>query len=127
MMILIDTSIWIRAFAQRQPFAAEAAKLIREGKAVAHELVYGELLMGDIGGRGQFLRDYERMPQAKPVPHLDVVVLVRGRHLQGRGVGWIDVQLLASALARRMRLWTADPRLATMAEELGVDYRLAGA
>jgi hypothetical protein len=42
--------------------------------------------------------------------------------LNGRGVGWIDIHLLASAVVERLSLWTADPRFAAVAQELGVDY-----
>ena len=62
------------------------------------------------------------MHQAPVVPHGDVVAFVRERRLHGRGVGWIDAHLLASALVGRLKLWTTDPRLATLAEELGIAY-----
>jgi len=87
-----------------------------------HDFVYGELLIGDRGGRKQLLADYQQMHQAPGVPHEDVVAFVRERRLHGRGVGWIDAHLLASALVERLKLWTADPRLATLAEELGIAY-----
>lgn len=123
-MVLVDTSVWIRAFAEREPFRSEAAKLVRRAEAASHELVYGELLMGDRGGRKQFLRDYESMPHAKRVLHREVVALVRGRKLHGRGVGWVDVHLLASALAGRMQFWTADRRLEAIADELGIGHKV---
>jgi len=56
------------------------------------------------------LADYERMHQAPVVPHADVVEFVRDRRLHGRGVGWIDAHLLASALVGHLKLWTTDPR-----------------
>jgi len=68
------------------------------------------------------LEAYERMHQAVVVSHRDVVAFVRGRDLYGRGVGWIDAHLLASAVAGRMRLWTADLGCSAMAKELGVAY-----
>lgn len=40
----------------------------------------------------------------------------------GGGVGWIDAHLLASTLAGRLKLWTTDPRLATLAKESGIAY-----
>jgi hypothetical protein len=58
------------------------------------------------------------------VPHRDVVEFVRARDLHGRGVGWIDIHLLASAVVGRLQLWTADPRFAAMAGELGVAYEI---
>ena len=56
------------------------------------------------------------------MPHADVAVFVRARHLQGRGIGWVDAHLLASALVGRLKLWTADRSLAAVARELGVAY-----
>ena len=83
----------------------------------------GELLIGDRGGRRRLLADYEQMHQAPVVPHGDVVEFVRHRRLHGRGIGWIDAHLLASALVGRLKLWTADPRLAMLANELEVGYQ----
>jgi len=87
-----------------------------------HDFVYGELLIGDNGGRKTLLAEYERMDQASVVPHSDVVAFVRDRKLYGRGIGWIDVHLLASALVGRLELWTTDPALATVAKELGISH-----
>ena len=83
----------------------------------------GELLMGDVGGgRAKLLADYQRLVQAAAVPHGQVVTFVRTRRLQGRGLGWIDVHLLASTLAGGFQVWTADPRMATIAEELAIGF-----
>jgi hypothetical protein len=68
------------------------------------------------------LAEYERMDQSRVVPQADVVDFVRDRKLHGRGIGWIDVHLLASALVARLELWTIDPALAAVAKELGVSY-----
>ena len=87
-----------------------------------HDFVYGELLIGDKGGRKHLLTTYERMHQAPAVPHADVVEFVRSRRLHGRGIGWIDAHLLASALVARLKLWTTDPRLVVLASELGIAY-----
>jgi predicted nucleic acid-binding protein len=121
-MILVDTSVWIRFLANRPPYAAELDRLLDLDEVTGHEFVYGELLIGDRGGRRKLLAAYERMHQAATIPHRDVVEFVRARGLHGRGVGWIDVHLLASAVVGRLRIWTADPRFAAMAEDLGVAY-----
>src|ERR687898_536970 len=65
---------------------------------------------------------YERMDQAPVVRHDEVVAFVRDRKLHGRGIGWIDAHLLASALVGRLRLWTVDPPLAMLAKELGIAH-----
>lgn len=64
------------------------------------------------------------MHQAGMVPHDEVVAFVRDRDLHGRGVGWIDVHLLASAIVGRLQLWTADPRFSALASEFGVAYEV---
>ncbi len=124
-MVLVDTSVWIHALANRKPYVAEMRRLLTLDQIASHELVYGELLIGDKGGRGLFLAAYERIGRAVTVPHNEVVAFVRDRRLHGRGVGWIDVHLLASALAGRMKLWTANLPLAELAHEFGAAHRVA--
>jgi predicted nucleic acid-binding protein len=124
-MVLVDTSVWIRALTNRAPFAEELGRLLDLKEVAGHDLVYGELLIGDRGGRKKLLTGYRGMKQAATVPHWEVVALVEHRHLHGRGVGWIDVHLLASAMVSEAQLWTADPRLAAVAHGVGVDYRFA--
>jgi predicted nucleic acid-binding protein len=121
-MVLVDTSVWIRFLANRAPYAIELDRLLSLDAVVGHDLVYGELLIGDRGGRRTLLTAYEQMHQASIVPHRDVVAFVRDRGLHGRDVGWIDIHLLASAIVGRFELWTADPRFAAVAKELGIAY-----
>jgi predicted nucleic acid-binding protein len=122
-MVLVDTSVWIRSLSGQAAYVAELGGLLRRDEVVGHELVYGELLIGDRGGRKAILLAYERLHQARMVPHHEVVALVRDRNLHGRGVGWIDVHLLASALAERLKVWTADQHFAAIAKALGVAYK----
>jgi predicted nucleic acid-binding protein len=123
MIVLVDTSVWIRFLSNRAPYAAELDRLLSRDEVSGHEFVYGELLIGDVGGRKQLLNDYGQMHQAPVVAHDEVVAFVTGRRLHGRGVGWIDAHLLASALVGRLKLWTTDPRLAVVAAELGIGYK----
>lgn len=122
MMVLVDTSVWIRFLSNRAPYSAELDELLSRDEVSGHEFVYGELLIGDKGGRTQLLASYEQMHKAPAVFHKDVVEFVRSRRLHGRGIGWVDAHLLASALVGRLKLWTTDPRLAVLARELGIAY-----
>ena len=126
-MILVDTSVWIRFFSNQAPYVDLLDTLLDRGEVAGHELIYGELLvsnqeLGDRGGRTNFLAIYEKLHQASMVPHSEVVLFVRERNLHGRGVGWIDVHLLASALVGRFQVWTADQGFAAVARELGVGW-----
>ncbi len=64
------------------------------------------------------------MRQAALVAHSEVVELVRHHKINGRGIGWIDAHLLASAIVAPSRIWTADRALANAAQDIGVAYRL---
>ena len=122
MIVLVDTSVWIRFLSNRSPHAAELDGLLSRDEVSGHDFVYGELLIGDRSSRRQLLAAYEQMHQAPVVGHGDVVDFVRERQLYGRGVGWIDAHLLASALVARLKLWTTDRSLATLAKELDIAY-----
>lgn len=120
--VLVDTSVWVRFLADRAPYAAGLAALLSRDEVSGHPFVHGELLMGDGGGRRELLANYELIDWAPLVPHGDVVAFVRDRRLNGRGIGWVDAHLLASALVGRLRLWTADLPLAKVARELGIAF-----
>jgi predicted nucleic acid-binding protein len=122
-VVLIDTSIWIRALAGRQPFRSTVDRLLADEMVLGHELVFGELLIGDPGGRGRTLSLYAHFSYAATVAHHEVVDLVRARRLFGRGIGWIDAHLLASSLVGGVQLYTADGPLAKIAAEFAVAYR----
>jgi len=121
-MILVDTSVWIRFLAGREPYASGLDALLTRDEVVGHEMVFGELLVGDRGGRTKLLGEYALMHQAPTALHDEVVQFVRGRRLFGRGVGWVDVHLLAAALIGGFQVWTADPRFAALAQELRLGY-----
>jgi predicted nucleic acid-binding protein len=121
-MILVDTSVWIRFLANKAPYALQMDELLGKDEVVGHEFVYGELLLGDRGSRSKFLATYQEIRRASFVPNSEVAAFVRDRGLQGRGIGWIDAHLIASALIGRFQLWTADKRLSGVARELGVAY-----
>jgi predicted nucleic acid-binding protein len=121
-VILVDTSVWIRFFSNQAPYVDRLDALLQRREVAGHELIHGELLIGGRGGRTKFLASYERMHQASTVRHGEAVAFVRARNLHGRGVGWIDVHLLASAIVGRLQLWMADRSFAAVARELGVAW-----
>jgi predicted nucleic acid-binding protein len=124
-MILVDTSVWVRFLANRQPFARTLDRLLENDDVAGHEFVYGELLVGDRGGRRKLLSGYALMPQLDRLAHEEVVEFARERRLLGLGLGWIDIHLLASAIASNGLLYSADNRLVEVANQLGVAFERA--
>lgn len=50
-----------------------------------------------------------------------MLALIENRQLMGRGIGYVDAQLLAGTLLTPgARLWTRDKRLAATAVQLGI-------
>jgi hypothetical protein len=117
-LILVDTSVWIDFFRGR---ASRLAQLLEAGEVASHPFVLGELALGSLGRRrAQVLADLGLLPATPVLAHSEVLELVERRQLAGRGIGWLDAHLLASALAAGFPLWTADRALQRCAALLGL-------
>jgi predicted nucleic acid-binding protein len=121
-MVLVDTSVWVRFLYNREPYASGLDQLLSRDDVVGHDFVYGELMLGARGGRAKLLSDYVLMHRGPVVRHEEVVQFARDRRLDGRGIGWVDTHLLASAVVGHFKLWSADACLLTLATEFGVAY-----
>ena len=119
-MILVDTSLWVDHLRKGAPRLAAA---LEQGSALMHPFVLGELACGNLKNRREVLRLLGDLPGAPVATDREVLDFIERRALMGRGMGYIDVHLLASvALAGSARLWTRDKRLAAVAAELELAY-----
>jgi hypothetical protein len=116
--VLIDTSIWIDHLRQRD---VRLAQLLEDGLAWTHPFVIGELACGNLARRGEVLELIGELPSVPVADHDEVLAFVERRRLMGRGLGWVDMNLLASAAIAGVHLWTADKNLAAVARILGAD------
>jgi hypothetical protein len=57
-------------------------------------------------------------PKASIAEHDEVTHFLHEQRLYGRGLGWIDLHLLASASLSKATLWTTDRALKRAAEQL---------
>jgi len=122
-VVLVDTSVWVRFLAGRAPHADSLDQLLAHDQVLSHDLVEGELLIGESGRpRTKLLAAYSEIHRARTLAHAEVVEFVESRRLRGRGIGWIDAHLLASTLVEQCTLWTADASLASLAAELRVAH-----
>ncbi|MEA3410847.1 MAG: type II toxin-antitoxin system VapC family toxin [Pseudomonadota bacterium] len=116
-MILVDTSVWIDHLRRGDKMLA---RLLEHNRVGMHAMVLGELACGNLRNRPQLIKlwdDLEFLPEAS---HHEAMYFLEKHRLMGKGIGYIDVHLLASAtLATGAKLWTRDKRLASIAEELG--------
>jgi hypothetical protein len=120
-VILVDTSVWVDYF--RGDGAVERLSvLLEEGDVLMHPWVLGELALGHLGPRRDgVLADLDQLPSAPSLSDQEMLELIKARRLWGRGIGWVDVQLVGSALLSGARFWTGDHRLAQLAVELGLN------
>lgn len=119
-MILVDSSVWIDHLRRAEPALVRALESV---VVLCHPFVIGELACGHLRQRGKFLAALKAMPAAPVASHEEAATFLERHHLAGRGIGWVDVHLLAStALAGDARLWTRDKRLAVVAADLRFDY-----
>jgi len=117
--MLVDTSVWVRHLREGD---ARLAAALERAEVSTHPWVIGELACGRLSDRATVLGLLRALPSA-PVASVDEALgLIERRALMGRGIGWVDVQLLASALLAGVSLWTLDRRLAAAADELGVGH-----
>jgi predicted nucleic acid-binding protein len=118
-MILADTSVWINFFRTGDPSFRE---MLEAGYVVMHDFVLGELACGNLQDRNENLVRFAQLPRAATATQEEVLFFIREKKLHHRGMGWIDMHLLASASLGRLRLYTRDSALRRAAEELGVSY-----
>jgi predicted nucleic acid-binding protein len=117
-MILVDTSVWIEHFRRTQ---LRLVKALEQEEVLIHPFVRGELACGNIRSRREILAHLGRLPQAPSATDDEALSFIESRSLSGRGIGYIDVHLLAStSLHGTARLWTLDRRLSEVAASLGV-------
>lgn len=119
-MILVDTSVWIEHFRHTEPQLVTA--LDREDVLV-HPFVAGELACGNLRNRREILGLLRRLPQAPKATDEEALVFIERRSLSGRGIGLVDVHLLASTVLHgTARLWTRDQQLSAVAADLKLLY-----
>lgn len=86
-----------------------------------HPFILGELACGNFRNRSEVMGLLGELPSARVATHEETMAMIDARRLMGRGIGYVDVQLLAAtALTPDARLWTADKRLAAAASSLGL-------
>ena len=110
-MILADTSIWVDHF---RPGVPLLAALLEQGNVMIHPFVVGELACGTLKSRVTVLRLLRELPKTPVATDPEVLAYIDRHALMGRGIGYVDVHLLAAATladgARLGRATSGSPR-----------------
>ena len=118
-MILVDTSIWILHL---RSVGSGLGSLLSEGTVMCHPFIIGELACGRIANRSEILSLLGALPMPLVAEPSEVLSFIENHHLMGRGIGFVDANLLASAAITGVPMWTSDRKLRTIAKELGLGY-----
>ncbi len=118
-MVLVDTSVWISHLRHGN---VGLEKLLNASSVACHPFVIGELACGNLSNRAEILSLLQALPIATYVEHEEVLRFIGDNSLMGKGLGYIDMHLVASALLTNVPLWTQDKRLANASRALGVSY-----
>jgi len=119
-VILVDTSVWVNHF---RSGVDELASLLEEGEVLIHTHILGELACGNLRNRAEVLSLLHNLPRSLEATHDEVMEFIERRQVMARGIGYMDVHLLASTLLTPYAsLWTHDKRLARVARDLGVRH-----
>jgi predicted nucleic acid-binding protein len=119
-VILVDTSVWIDHLRVGNP---DLVLALEEGAVSCHPFVIGEIACGTLANRAEVIIRLQQLRSALVATNSEVLSFIESRSLMGRGLGYVDVHLLASAaITPNTELWTNDRRLAASAESLSLNF-----
>jgi len=124
-LILVDTSVWVDHLRRGD---ARLAALLESASVIAHPFIIGEVACGSLVHRKNVLGLLQDLPTAVVADADEVLVFIDRHRLHGKGIGYVDVHLLAAvALTEGAKLWTRDKRLRAVAQALGCVHEEPGA
>ncbi|MBI5970469.1 MAG: type II toxin-antitoxin system VapC family toxin [Deltaproteobacteria bacterium] len=118
-MVFVDTSVWV---AHLRGGNTGLEMLLNNGRVVCHPFIIGELACGILKNRSEILVLLNALPMATHAEHLEVMRFIEGHRLMGKGLGYIDIHLLVSAMLSKIQMWTLDKRLKKVSSILGLEY-----
>jgi len=113
-MILVDTSVWIDFLRNDNHLLKE---FLENGEVLIHPFIIGELSCGHLQKREKFLNLIVNLPVAVESTNLEVLNFINSKKLFGKGVGYIDLHILLSAILSKSPLWTLDKRLSVISKK----------
>ena len=117
-MILVDTSVWVDHLRRDN---AALVRLLHTGRVLVHPFIIGEVALSQMRQRKVILATLLDLPHAQAATDQEAMSFIERHTLYGRGIGYVDVHLLAAArLTAGAALWTNDRGLHAVADALGL-------
>ena len=121
-MLAVDTSVFVDFLRNGDHILAQE---LHAANVLSHPFVIGEIALGLLRNRDEVLGLLAALPKAVVASDDEVMAFIERFSLFGRGIGYVDAHLLASARLSGSMLWTRDKRLKSAAEELSLAADLA--
>lgn len=118
-MVLVDTSVWV---AHLRSGNIGLENLLNDGHVACHLFIIGELACGNLSNRSEILSLLQALPLANHAEHKEVMHCIENYSLMGKGLGYIDMHLIVSALLTDVPFWTLDKNLKGVSSKLGLEY-----
>jgi predicted nucleic acid-binding protein len=119
-MVIVDTSIWVTHLRQG---SRQLEKLLMDAEVMCHPFIIGELACGHLKNRNEIISLLQSLPMAPTIEFDEFLFFIDRNRLMGKGVGFVDVNLLASSQLIGIPLWTADKRLKSAADLLELTFK----
>lgn len=119
-MVLVDTSIWVSHFRRKNTLLEE---LLLSESVYCHPLIIGELACGHLKSRDEVLNLMQELPMAIQATDQDALIFIEKHHLAAKGLGIVDILLLASASLSGLSLWTEDKRMLQITRQLHAEFK----
>ncbi len=114
-MILVDTSVWVEHFRKG---LQEVEVLLNEGEVATHPFIIGELACGSLTNRSEILSLLQSLPTSTTIDLDEYLHFMSSHRIIGKGIGFVDIHILASAYIDSNFLWTLDKRLHAIATKM---------
>ena len=118
-MVLVDTSVWVSHLRDGNP---GLEKLLNDGEVVCHPFIVVELACGNLKNRKEILTSLQSLPMTILAEDGEVLKFIENHQLMGKGLGYIDVHLMAAAVITDVPLWTFDKILDKLTKKIGISY-----
>jgi predicted nucleic acid-binding protein len=118
-MVLVDTSVWVSHLRDGN---VGLERLLNDGEVGCHPFIVGELACGNLKNRHEILTSLQSLPMTVLAEDGEVLKFVENHQLMGKGLGYIDVHLIAAALLTDVPLWTFDKTLHKITKKIGINY-----
>jgi predicted nucleic acid-binding protein len=118
-MVLVDTSVWVSHLCDGN---VGLEKLLSDGEVICHPFIVGELACGNLKNRHEILTYLQSLPITILAEEEEVLKFIENNQLMGKGLGYIDIHLIASAVLTDVPLWTLDHTLDRFAKKIGITY-----